>query len=159
MAAGEYLASSSGGGDSYSSLRHNRYVAHPRMYDPKDPLLTRVREIALAFPGSEEKESHGRPAFYTRKVFAYYGGSVKVDGDWVQHDQAIIFLPDSGERPALEADGRFWVPAYLGPSGWLGLDLDTGSDFEEVAELLNDSYRVTAPKRLVGELDEVDGAV
>ncbi len=126
------------------------------MYDPEDPLLARVREIALAFPGSDEKESHGRPAFYTRKVFAYYGGSVKVDGDWTQHDQAIIFLPDPGERPALEADDRFWVPAYLGPSGWLGLDLDTGSDFNELAELLDDSYRVTAPKRLIGELDEVD---
>lgn len=128
------------------------------MYDPEDPLLARVRKIALALPGSDEKESHGRPAFYTRKMFAYYGGSVKVDGDWMQHDQAILFLPDPGERPALEADDRFWVPAYLGPSGWLGLDLDAGSDFDEVAELLDESYRLTAPKRLVGELNEVDYA-
>ena len=129
-------------------------MAHPRMYDPGDPLLARVRQIALAFPGSAEKESHGRPAFYTRKVFGYYGGSVRVDGEWVQHDQAILFLPDPGERPALEADARFWVPAYLGPSGWLGLDLEAGSDFEEVAELLEESFRATAPKRLVAELDE-----
>jgi hypothetical protein len=129
-------------------------MAHPRMYHPGDPLLARVRQIALAFPGSAEKESHGRPAFYTRKVFGYYGGSVRVDGEWVQHDQAILFLPDPGERPALEADARFWVPAYLGPSGWLGLDLEAGSDFEEVAELLEESFRATAPKRLVAELDE-----
>lgn len=123
------------------------------MYDPDDPLLARVRGIALAFPGSDEKESHGRPAFYTRKVFGYFGGSVKVDGVWEQHDQAIIFLPDPAERPALETDCRFWVPAYLGPSGWLGLDLEAGSDFDEVAELLEESFRATAPKGLVDALD------
>ena len=126
------------------------------MYDPDDPLLARVRKIALGFPGADEKESHGRPAFFTGKVFGYYGGSIRVDGDWEAHDQAIIFLPDPGERPALEGDGRFWVPAYLGPSGWLGLDLDAGSDFDEVAELMEDSFRATAPKRLVAQLDQRD---
>ena len=126
------------------------------MYDPNDPLLARVREIALALPGSDEKESHGRPAFYTRKVFAYYGGSVRVHGVWEQHDQAVVFLPDPAERPALEADGRFWVPAYLGPSGWLGLDLTAGSDFAEAAELIEESYRATALKRLILELDGRD---
>lgn len=126
------------------------------MYDPNDPLLARVRDIALAFPGSDEKESHGRPAFYTRKMFGYYGGSVKVEGVWVEHEQAILFLPDPAERPALVADGRFWVPAYLGPSGWLGLDLEPDSDFDEVAELVEESFRATAPRRLVKELDETD---
>ncbi len=124
------------------------------MYDADDPLLARVREIALSFPGSDEKESHGRPAFFTRKVFAYYGGSVKVDGVWHEHDRSILFLPEPAERLALEADGRFWVPAYLGPSGWLGLDLDPDSDFDEVAELLEESFRVTAPKGLVAQLGE-----
>lgn len=123
------------------------------MYDPDDPLLARVRAIALSFPGADEKESHGRPAFYTRKVFGYYGGSVRVDGEWEPHDQAIVFLPDPAERPALEAEDRFWVPAYLGPSGWVGLDLNADSDFDEVAELLEESFRATAPKRLVDELD------
>jgi hypothetical protein len=123
------------------------------MYDPADPLLARVRSIALGLPGSDEKESHGRPAFFTKKVFGYYGGSMRVDGDWVAHDQAVVFLPDPAERPALEADGRFWVPAYLGPYGWLGLDLDDRSDFDEVAELMEESFRVTAPNGLVAELD------
>ena len=126
------------------------------MYDPNDPLLARVRQIALALPGSDEKESHGRPAFYTRKVFAYYGGSVRVDGVWEQHDQAVVFLPDPAERPALEAEPRFWVPAYLGPSGWLGLDLKADSDFVEVAELIEESYRATALKRLILELEARD---
>jgi hypothetical protein len=124
------------------------------MYDPDDPILARVRSVALAFPGADEKESHGRPAFYTAKVFGYYGGSVRVEGDWEAHDQAVLFIPDPVERPALVSDDRFWVPAYLGPSGWLGLDLDEGSDFGEVAELLEESFRATAPKRLVTELDD-----
>jgi hypothetical protein len=123
------------------------------MYDPDDPVLARVRTVALAFPGADEKESHGRPAFYTRKVFGYYGGSVRADGAWEEHGQAVLFLPDPVERPALESDTRFWVPAYLGPSGWLGLDLDESSDFDEVTELLEESFRATAPQRLVAELD------
>jgi len=45
------------------------------------------------------------------------------------------------------------VPAYLGPSGWLGIDLDERTDLDEVAELLEESYRATAPARLVAELD------
>ncbi|MFP3914167.1 MAG: MmcQ/YjbR family DNA-binding protein [Actinomycetota bacterium] len=132
-------------------------MAHPRMYDPDDSILARVREIALAFPGSDEKESHGRPAFYTRKVFCYYGGSARADGGWVEHEQAVVFLPDPAERPALEADGRFWVPAYLGPFGWMGLDLVPDSDWEEVAELVEESFRATAPRRLVAELDQKVG--
>ena len=122
------------------------------MYDPKDPMLARIREIALAFPEAAEKESHGRPAFYTKKVFAYYSGSEKVDGEWVQHPQALMILPDPAERAALEDDERFWVPGYLGRSGWLGIDLDDRTDFTELAELLEDSYRATAPNHLVRRL-------
>ena len=128
-------------------------MAHPRRSDPDDPLLARVRTLALALPGANEKESHGRPAFFTKKVFAYYGAATRNDGAWVEHGQAVVFLPSPDERPALEADPRFWVPAYLGPAGWLGLDLDERSDFGEVSELLADSFRITAPARLVAELD------
>ena len=46
-------------------------------------------------------------------------------------------------------DPRFFVPAYLGPKGWLGMDLDDGSDWAEVAELLDASWRRAAPKRLL----------
>jgi predicted DNA-binding protein (MmcQ/YjbR family) len=123
------------------------------MFDPDDPLLARVRALALALPGADEKESHGRPAFFTKKVFAYYGAATRNDGAWVEHDQAVVFRPGPDERFALEADPRFWVPAYLGPAGWLGLDLDERTDLEEVAELLEDSFRLTAPARLVATLD------
>ncbi len=142
------------GGDGGDGTCHTAGMAHPRMFDPADPWLARVRDLALALPGADEKVSHGRPAFFTRKVFAYYGGSNKVAGEWVQHEQAIMVVPDPAERPALEADPRFWVPGYLGPSGWLGLDLDDDTDLAEVAELVEDSWRVTAPARLVRSRDE-----
>ncbi len=123
------------------------------MFDDDDPILSRVRELAAVLPGTDEKVSHGRPAFFTKKVFAYYGGSLKIDGAWVQHPQAIIVLPDGDDRVALLEDPRSFVPAYLGPSGWIGVDLDGDGDWTEVAELLDASYRLTAPTALVAELD------
>ena len=124
------------------------------MFDDDDPLLARVRGIALGLPGAAEKVSHGRPAFFTTKVFAYYGGSVKVDGEWVQHEQSVMVLPDRAEREALLADPRVYVPGYLGAYGWIGLDLGAAADgWDEVAELVESSYRATAAKRLVADLD------
>jgi predicted DNA-binding protein (MmcQ/YjbR family) len=122
-------------------------MAHPQMFDDDDPFLARVRELALALPDADEKVSHGRPAFFTKKVFAYYGGSVRVDGEWVQHPHALLILPEPDERPALEQDQRSFVPAYLGPSGWLGIDLDETTDWDEVAELLDASYGQTTTTR------------
>ena len=87
------------------------------MFDDDDLCLQRVRELSAALPGSAEKISHGRPAFHTKKVFAYYGGSLKVDGEWIQHPHSIMVQPDESVRRALLADDRIYVPAYLGPSG------------------------------------------
>ncbi|MDR7327300.1 MULTISPECIES: MmcQ/YjbR family DNA-binding protein [Catenuloplanes] len=128
-------------------------MTHPIMFDDADPLLRRVREIALAFPDAAEKISHGHPAFYTTKVFAYYGGSLKVDGEWVQHERSLLVLADPDDRAALLGGDRGYLPAYLGPAGWVGVDLDDGTDWAEVAELLDASYRRTAGKRRVARLD------
>ena len=126
------------------------------MFDDDDPLLARVRRLASTFPDADEKVSHGRPAFFTRKVFAYYGGSLRVGDEWVQHPRSIVVQPDPGDRPALTEDPRAYVPAYLGPSGWIGFDLDGEADWDEVAELVDASFRLTAPRRLVDELDRLD---
>ena len=128
-------------------------MAHAVMYDEDDLVLARLREIALSFPGAVEKATHGRPTFHTVKVFAYYGGRIKVDGTYVQHDQSLLFVPDPGEYEALAQDARVYRPAYVGPFGWLGLDLRIDMDWTEVAELLDASYRITAPRRLTAELD------
>jgi len=57
-------------------------MAHQQMFDDDDPLLAQVRALALALPEADEKVSHGRPAFFTKKVFCIYGGSLKIDGEW-----------------------------------------------------------------------------
>lgn len=123
------------------------------MFDDDDPFLERIRRLAASLPNTSEKVSHGRPAFFTKKVFAYYGGSLKVDGEWIQHPQSIVVQPDGGDRRALLEDGRVYVPAYLGPSGWIGIDLNAATDWSEIAELLDASYRLTAPPRDVAALD------
>lgn len=126
-------------------------MPHPIMFDDDDPYLIRVREIALALPEATEVVAHGRPTFRCGKMFANYGGGEK--GTKVRHDQSILFIPDDSERQALEEDSRFFVPAYLGAYGWLGLLLDDATDWTEAAELLDASYRQIAPKRAIAELD------
>lgn len=128
-------------------------MAHPQMFDDDDPWLERVRSIALALPGAQEKVSHGRPAFHTVKVHCYYGGSRKVDGQWEEHPQAVLLLLPRPERDALAQEPRAFVPAYLGPSGWLGLDLDEQTDLVELSELIEESYRSVAPARRIAELE------
>ncbi|MFC7494203.1 MULTISPECIES: MmcQ/YjbR family DNA-binding protein [unclassified Nocardioides] len=129
-------------------------MPHPRMFDDDDPVLARVRELALALPDAAEKVSHGIPAFYTTKVFAYYGGSVKVGDGYERHSESVLVLADPVERPALLEDPRFFHPMYLGVSGWVGLDLDDGVDWSEVAELVETSYRLTAGVRRARLLDQ-----
>ncbi|MCT7659181.1 MmcQ/YjbR family DNA-binding protein [Mycobacterium deserti] len=132
-------------------------MAHPIMFRDDDPVLARVREIALAFPGAFEKVSHGRPAFFVTKMFVMYGGSVKpaTKGDHIQYPQSIMVKVDETERRALEQDGRIFSPAYLGAAGWLGLDLATRKvDWDEVAELIDASFRLVAPKKVIRQLDQ-----
>jgi hypothetical protein len=138
-------------------------MAHPVMFDDADPLLARLREICLALPEGQEKVSHGRPSFFTTRVFASYGGTVKGDHDPEPHRRSLLFLSDASERQALLEDERVYEPAYVGPSGWLGLDLvprapATDVDWDEVAELVDASYRLTAPARLVRLLDARDAS-
>lgn len=133
-------------------------MAHPQMFDGGDPVLGRLRAVCLALPGAEERVSHGRPVFScgpTGRVFAVYGGGVKVrPGEHEPHDHAVLVKVDPVELPALDGDGRFFVPAYYGPAGWRGHDLDApGVDWAEVAELVDASYRLVATRRRVAELD------
>lgn len=132
-------------------------MAHPARFDDDDPLLARVRDFALALPGAAEKLSHGRPTFFTKKVFAIFGGVVKGDHGSDALRWSLVFLPDAEERPALLEDPRVVVPGYEGAYGWLALDLRGDVDWAEVAELVESSYRATAPARLVADLDARTG--
>ncbi|MBB1056008.1 MmcQ/YjbR family DNA-binding protein [Dietzia sp. B19] len=138
-------------------------MGHPIMFDDADPLLARLRRICLALPDAAEKISHGRPNWYTTTVFAAYGGKVKGDHSDPLLDRALLFLPDPEDLPALEQDERIVVPAYVGVRGWRALPLDRpgehgagdpGSvDWDEVAELVESSYRQLAGARRVARLD------
>lgn len=129
-------------------------MPHPPRFSEDDPYLHQARAIALALPGAQEKISHGRPHFFTVKVFAMYGAVVKGDHTSQALARSVVILPDATEREALLQDPRFVVPGYVGAYGWLALDLTHGiPDWREVAELIDASYRITAPVSLVRQLD------
>jgi len=131
-------------------------MAHPVMFSDDDPGLAELRAIALGLPGAEEKVSHGRPTFRAGKIFAAFGGSEKLSpGNHRQVPSALIFTPDAVDLPAIDEDERFFVPAYYGPYGGRAINLDDPDvDWTEIAELVDASYRMIAPKRLLAELDE-----
>ncbi len=124
-------------------------MAHPQRFDEDDPVLARVREICLALPGADIKVSHGRPAFFTTKIFTIYGAEANTS----EYDQSIVIKPDPDEAEALTHDDRFFTPKYWGPTGWIALDLASAVDWGEVGELVEVSFRLTAPKTLIAELD------
>ena len=128
------------------------------MFADDDPGLKELRELVAGLPGTAEVIAWGRPTFRAgltnKKIFAWYGGGVKTADGRRSHPHSLIVLPDPTDRQALTEDGRFFFPAYLGPRGWLGLDLTAAPvDWTEVAELLEDSYRQVVPKRLIAELE------
>ncbi|GED98375.1 MmcQ/YjbR family DNA-binding protein [Gordonia crocea] len=131
-------------------------MPHPIMFSDDDPFLARIREMALAFPTATEQVAHGRPTFRCPKMFGMYGGGEKNIEKGVpgrRFDQSILFVADPAEREALLADERFFLPAYVGAFGWVGLILDDDTDWTEVGELLDASFREVAPKRTIAELD------
>ena len=119
----------------------------------RDP-LTALRKICLALPETTERLSHGEPTWFVRgkKVFVSYADH--------HHDDRVAFTcaaPPGAQRAMVASDpARFFVPPYVGGRGWLGvyLDLDEPVDWDEVAGLVEDAYRMVAPKKLVDELDE-----
>ncbi|WP_375399831.1 MmcQ/YjbR family DNA-binding protein [uncultured Amnibacterium sp.] len=121
---------------------------HPLQFDADDPVLHRLRSIALALPEAVETVTFGRPWFRAGRVFAVYGSATK-GPEKTQHPRAVIVHVDDDERPARLQDPRFFVPGYFGPKGWLGIDLDPpDTDWAEVAELLDAGHRFAAPPRL-----------
>jgi predicted DNA-binding protein (MmcQ/YjbR family) len=69
---------------------------------------------------------------------------------------SITVKADPLERPALLAQGDpFYMPAYVGSKGWVGMNLDRrGTDWDEAAELIATSYCLVAPKRLARTVTE-----
>ncbi|PYT25432.1 MAG: phosphoribosylglycinamide formyltransferase [Acidobacteria bacterium] len=114
----------------------------------EDRRLSRLTRICLALPEAARRDSGSHAAFLVRKsTFAYFLNDHHGDGIV---SVACKALPGDNTALAVAQPERFYLPAYIGPRGWIALRLDTGKvDWDEVAELVMGSYRLIAPKRLV----------
>ena len=112
-----------------------------------NPILQRLTTIALALPEARRELSGSHASFRVRKkTFAYF-----LDN---HHDDGIVavtckVLPEENAVLVTAQPKRYYLPAYIGPRGWVALRLDLPKiDWSEVRELLQTSYLLTAPKRL-----------
>lgn len=114
-----------------------------------EEILDRLRTICLAFPEVSEEGGVGNPSFKVRsKIFAMRHSSDERPSLWCKAPQGVqdILVNANPER--------FFVPPYVGRHGWVGIWLDIELDWDEVADLVEESYRMTAPRRLCALLDQ-----
>jgi len=112
----------------------------------RDP-LDQVRQICLLLPEAYEKEAWGGPTFRVNrgKMFVMY-----VDN---HHNDGIIGIwcnaPLGAQAMLIDLDPkRFFKPPYMGPSGWIGMRLDTPRvDWKEVRSIIEDGYRMALPNK------------
>ena len=107
-----------------------------------------VRGTCLALPEVTERLSHGAPTFFVRgkKTFVSCMDDHHGDGRL-----ALWCAAPPGAQATLvdEEPDRFFVPAYVGHRGWLGVRLDRGLDWDELAGIVEDAFAEIAPARLV----------
>lgn len=115
--------------------------------------LAEVRRRCLALPETTERLSHGAPTFFVRdkKTFVMFLDDHHGDGRL-----ALWCAAPPGVQAELvdQEPDRFFRPPYVGHRGWLGVRLDRDPDWDEIAGIVTDAYRVVAPKTLVRRLDE-----
>lgn len=112
-----------------------------------DP-LARVREIAMLLPEAEERPSHGQPTFFVAgKQFAQVRRDHHGDG------LTVVCVKTSGadEQAMLleQAPETYSRPAYLGASGWVGVDLAGDADWALIEDRIARSWELAAPTRLL----------
>jgi hypothetical protein len=114
--------------------------------------LERLRAICLALPEAQEKGGVAEHTFRVRdKIFSMFQDDHHGDGRVAMWCKA----PRGLQEALVEDDpGRFFVPPYVGVHGWIGVHLNRDPDWDYIAELVEDAYRMTAPKRLIKQLDE-----
>ena len=126
--------------------------------------LNKVRTIALGLPAVNERLSHGTPCFYVRdkRPLCYFHDiDFHTEGSRVAlwcpapggvPDELVAAEPSRFFHPTPSASGTF--------SDWLGVYLDDSNgdqvDWDEVAAIVEDAYRLVAPKKLLAELDQAD---
>ena len=119
----------------------------PRRTSP----LARIRKLCLSFPDTSERESHGAPTFFIRekRSFVTYHDNHHGDGRL-----AIWCAATPGAQASLvEANpDHYFVPAYVGHLGWLGIRLDRDVEWEQLAGLIEQAYLNRAPAPRGGKL-------
>lgn len=112
--------------------------------------LAAVRRICLALPEVTERPSHGSPAFFAgKRQFVHFWDDHHGDGELCVWCAA----PPGAQDMLVAADPElFFVPPYVGFRGWLGVRLDRGRSWEEIAGVLENAYRTVAPPRLARQL-------
>jgi hypothetical protein len=117
--------------------------------------LREVRRICGDLPEVTERLSHGSPTFFIRDKQTL---CTLLDNHHGAHGVAIwVPAPKGVQEQLVEAEpDRFFRPPYVGGRGWVGLRLDIEPDWDEVASILDDAYRLIAPKKLVSQLPPRD---
>ncbi|HTG84376.1 MAG TPA: MmcQ/YjbR family DNA-binding protein [Gemmatimonadales bacterium] len=118
--------------------------------------LQRLRKLCLALPEVHEVVAWGEPTFRVRnKLFAMYANAGNHHG---QGRPAVWCKAAPGNQALMvqaEPD-RFFVPPYVGPSGWVGVWLDKGVRWGELRGLLEDGFRLVAPRKILAQLEGKD---
>ena len=116
--------------------------------------LTRLRKLCLAFPEAHEVEAWGEPTFRVRnKLFAMYASAESHHGGG---RPAVWCKAAEGNQGLMvrAAPQRFFLPPYVGPSGWVGVWLDGVANWGELGDLLKDAYCLVAPKQLRATVEQ-----
>ena len=115
--------------------------------DATEALLSRVRAICYDFAGTEEKLSHGAPFFHVRgKGMLTFASDHHGDGRVAVWCRSTL---DEQRRLVRSDPDVYFVPPYVGVSGWVGVRLERpGTDFEALSMLVEEAWRAVAPKRL-----------
>ena len=116
------------------------------------PPLERLSATCLDLPEAKREDSGRHAAFRVRgRTFVYYLDDHHGDGIVGLNAKAA---PGVAEQLIDEEPDRFYRPAYLGHRGWVGLRLDTPAlDWDAVAGVVVESYRLCAPRALARSID------
>lgn len=114
-------------------------------------LVTRLRKLCMAFPDTLERPSHGEPTWRAGK------GRVFAVLDNHHHGAAHLSvwapMPPGMQHTLIEMDGdRFFRPPYVGPSGWVGMVLDTKPEWALVEKVLREAWLHVAGVKLRARL-------
>jgi hypothetical protein len=125
--------------------------------ETRERALERIREICLGLPETSERLSHGAPTFFVRGKRAFVMVVTNHHGDG--RFALWCAAPTGMQSMLVEADPeRFFVPPYVGHRGWLGVRLDRGRGWDEIAGIAEDGYAEVAPRSLVDAAARRGGA-